>query len=111
MQLIPREELLNLHLNKVGPVPMEIYRYLTDYYLIKVGYAELETVQYINNDWNDLMQISSTSRMSLVDFITLILGSLGVISGEFHDETRWTITLQQPTAVQVEAASGSVCSG
>jgi hypothetical protein len=34
-----------------------------------------------------------------------------VISGEFHDETHWTITLQQPTAVQVEAASGSVCSG
>jgi hypothetical protein len=30
------------------------------------------------------------------------------ISGEFHDETRWTITLQQPTAVQVEAASGAV---
>jgi hypothetical protein len=78
MQLIPREELLNLHLNKDGPVPMEIYRYLNDYYLIKVGYAELETVQYIDNDWNDLMQINSTSRMSLVDLITLILGSLGV---------------------------------
>jgi hypothetical protein len=78
MQLIPREELLNLHLNKDGPVPMEIYRYLTDYYLIKVGYAELETVQYIDNDWNDLMQISKTSQMSLVDLITLILGSLGV---------------------------------
>jgi hypothetical protein len=78
MQLIPREELLNLHLNKDGPVPMEIYRYLNDYYLIKVGYAELETVQYIDNDWNDLMQISKTSRMSLVDLITLILGSLGV---------------------------------
>jgi hypothetical protein len=78
MQLIPRDELLNLHLNKDGPVPMEIYRYLNDYYLIKVGYAELETVQYIDNDWNDLMQINSTSRMSLVDLITLILGSLGV---------------------------------
>jgi hypothetical protein len=78
MQLIPREELLNLHLNKDGPVPMEIYRYLTDYYLIKIGYAELETVQYIDNDWNNLMQISKTSRMSLVDLITLILGSLGV---------------------------------
>jgi hypothetical protein len=78
MQLISREELLNLNLNKDVPVPMEIYQYLTDYYLIKVGYAELETVQYIENDWNDLMQISSTSRMSLVDLITLILGSLVV---------------------------------
>jgi hypothetical protein len=34
-----------------------------------------------------------------------------VKSGEFHDETHWTITLQQPTAVQVEAASGAVVKG
>jgi hypothetical protein len=34
-----------------------------------------------------------------------------VKSGEFHDETHWTITLQQPTAVQVEAASGVVAKG
>jgi hypothetical protein len=34
-----------------------------------------------------------------------------VKSGEFRDETHWTITLQQPTAVQVEAASGAVVKG
>jgi hypothetical protein len=34
-----------------------------------------------------------------------------VKSGEFNDETHWTITLQQPTAVQVEAASGAVVKG
>jgi hypothetical protein len=75
MQLIPREELLNLHLNKDGPVPMEIYRYLTDYILIKVGYAELEMVQYIDNDWNDLMQISKTSQSRFDYFYSWFFGS------------------------------------
>jgi hypothetical protein len=36
-----------------------------------------------------------------------------VISGEFHDKTRWTITLQQPTAchAMVELISPSVTLG
>jgi hypothetical protein len=59
-----------------------------------------------HEDSNEISLLTSIVSVSEPNHSTRF--RLWVKSGEFHDETHWTITLQQPTAVQVEAASGAV---
>jgi hypothetical protein len=52
----------------------------------------------------------ASHRLALAPCLAVVYTFLP-ISAEFHDKVRWTITLQQPTAVQVEAANGAVVNG
>jgi hypothetical protein len=69
--------------DKDSNIPISIYQYTENRYVVRVGYADLTTNEYVVHDWYDFLQISQKDRIQIIDLLLFIISSVGVLIASF----------------------------
>jgi hypothetical protein len=69
--------------NKNGEIPIQVFQYTENRYLIRLGIADLTSSEYVVRDMYDYLQINENNRIQVIDLLLFVISSIGVLIGSF----------------------------